>query len=128
MRMKQLALAGIGLAVAVALAQGAGRDDDPSAGASPVRYNKQGELLRPDGYKTWVFVGADLGLDYSQRNDQSLDHPPKKDEYADEGLPFHNVYIDRTAYEHFARTSEFPDKTVLVLELFELRRKEPRTW
>ena len=42
------------------------------------------------------------------------------------GRPFHNVYIDRAAYEHYARTGEFPDKTVLVLELFESRRKEPR--
>ena len=38
--------------------------------------------------------------------------------------PFHNVYIDRAAYEHYNRTGSFPDKTVLVLELFfESRRK-----
>ena len=51
----------------------------------------------------------------------------KKDEKAeDESRPFHNVYIDRAAYDHYARTGEFPDKTMLVLELFESRRKEPR--
>ncbi len=111
---------------ALALTLAPGRSDEPEPRASLPRYNAQGELLLPDGYRTWVFAGADLGLDYSQRNDQSLDHPQKNDENADEGRPFHNVYIDRAAYEHFARTGEFPDKAVLVLELFESRRKEPR--
>ncbi len=126
MSTKPLAVAAGGLVVAAAIALCSGRGDEPAARSSSVHYNKQGELLRPEGYRTWVFVGADLGLDYSQRNDQSLDHPSKKDEYPDQGLPFHNVYIDRAAYEQFARTGEFPDKTVLVLELFESRRKEPR--
>ena len=126
MRTKLLAIVSSGLAVGAALALGSGRSDEPPARSSLPRYNAQGELLRPDGYRTWVFVGADLGLDYSQRNDQSLDHPQKKDETSDDERPFHNVYIDRAAYENYARTGEFPDKTVLVLELFELRRKEPR--
>jgi Cytochrome P460 len=123
---KHLAVVAGGLVVGAAFALGSGRGDQPPPRPSLVRYNKQGELLRPDGYRTWVFVGADLGLDYSQRNDQSVDYPQKNDQNADEGLPFHNVYVDRAAYEHFARTGEFPDKTVLVLELFESRRKEPR--
>jgi Cytochrome P460 len=112
--------------VGTVLALVSGRSDEPPARPSLPRYNAQGELLRPLAYRSWVFVGADLGLDYSQRNDQSLDYPTKKDEHADESLPFHNVYIDRFAYEHYARTGKFPDKTVLVLELFESRRKEPR--
>ena len=125
MRLKHFAVVASGLAVGATLALGSGQRNEPAAGPSP-RYNARGELLRPEGYRTWVFVGADLGLDYSQRNDQSLTYPQKKDDNADEGRPFHNVYIDRAAYDHFARTGEFPDKTVLVLELFESRRKEPR--
>ncbi len=121
-----LAIAAGFLVVAAALALASGRTDEPPAAPALVRYNAQGELLRPDGYRSWVFVGADLGLDYSQRNDQALDYPQKKDENADDGRPFHNVYIDRTAHEHYARTGEFPDKTILVLELFESVRKEPR--
>jgi hypothetical protein len=126
MRTKCLAIAAGFLVVAAVLALASGRSDEPPARQALVRYNAQGELLRPEGYRTWVFVGADLGLDYSQRNDQPLDYPQKKDENADDGRPFHNVYIDRTAYEHYARTGEFPDKTILVLELFESVRKEPR--
>jgi Cytochrome P460 len=127
MRTKLLPVAVAALFVGAGLTFGAGRTDETAQPASMPRYNPAGELLRPEGYRTWVFVGADLGLDYSQRNDQSLDYPKKKDEKAeDESRPFHNVYIDRKAYDHYARTGEFPDKTMLVLELFESRRKEPQ--
>jgi hypothetical protein len=105
---------------------GSGQSEEPRPTDSVPRYNKDGELEKPEGYRSWVFVGADLGLDYSQRNDESLNYSKKKDEKDDESRPFHNVYIDRAAYDHYARTREFPDKTVLVLELFEARRKEPR--
>ena len=126
MRTKPIVVVAIGLLLGAALSLGPGRSDEPTARSTLVRYNTKGELLLPEGYRSWVFVCADLGLDYSQRNDRALDHPPKKDEKTDDGRPFHNVYVDRAAYEHFARTGEFPDKTMLVLELFESRRKEPR--
>ncbi len=105
---------------------GSGQSEKPRPSGSAPLYNKDGELLAPEGYRSWAFVGADLGLDYSQRNDESLDYSKKKDEKDDESRPFHNVYIDRAAYDHYARTGRFPDKTVLVLELFEARRKEPK--
>ena len=54
------------LMAATALALASGRTDEAAARPSLPRYNAQGELLRPEGYRTWVFVGADLGLDYSQ--------------------------------------------------------------
>jgi Cytochrome P460 len=127
MRAKHLpVLAGV-LIAAAALTLASARSEAPQPAASAPRYNSDGDLLRPEGYRTWVFVGADLGLDYSQRNDQSVDYPKNKDDKAeDESRPFHNVYIDRAAYDLYARTGEFPDKTMLVLELFESRRKEPR--
>jgi hypothetical protein len=119
-------LAGV-LIAAAGLTLASKGTEGPQPSASAPRYNSSAELLRPEGYRTWVFVGADLGLDYSQRNDQSVDYPKNKDEMAeDEPRPFHNVYIDRAAYDHYARTGEFPDKSMLVLELFESRRKEPR--
>jgi Cytochrome P460 len=126
MRTKYLMLAASGLLLGAGLALGSLRSDEPPPQSSLPRYTAEGELLRPEGYRTWVFVGADLGLDYSQRNDRRLDYSQEKDENPDESAPFHNVYIDRAAYEHFARTGEFPDKTMLVLELFESWRKEPR--
>jgi hypothetical protein len=103
-----------------------GRSEEPPSAGSAPRYNMDGELLAPQGYRSWVFVGADLGLDYSQRNDESLDYSKKQAEKDIESRPFHNVYIDRAAYDQFARTGTFPDNTVLVLELFEARRKDPK--
>lgn len=126
MRTNHLWVVAGGLIVGAGLALGSGWGGEPKPATSRPRYNADGDLLRPEGYRSWVFVGADLGLDYSQRKDESLDDSKKKDENGDESRRFHNVYIDRAAYDHYVRTGEFPDKTVLVLELFESRRKEPR--
>ena len=37
---------------------------------------------------------------------------------AQDGQLFHNVYINPEAYAHFAATKEFPDPTILVMEVF----------
>ena len=39
---------------------------------------------------------------------------------------FHNIYIDPEAYAHFVATREFPDPTVLVMEVFTAADKEPK--
>ena len=70
-------------------------------------YTAQGDLIRPEGYRTWVFVGASLGLSYEENGGQS------------EGPgAFHNVYIQPQAYDHFMETGEFPEKTILAMETF----------
>lgn len=103
MRITPIAVVTIGLLLGATASLGSGRRDEPPARPpSVVRYDSNGELLRPEGYRSWVFVGADLGLDYSQRNDQALDYPKRNDEKADDQRPFHNVYVDRAAYEHYA--------------------------
>jgi cytochrome P460 len=61
-------------------------------------------LVRPEGYREWVFVGASLGLTYSKG--PSEDAPD-----------FHNVYIQPEAYREFAATGKFPDHTTLVSEI-----------
>jgi hypothetical protein len=126
MKTNRLPVAAAVLIMGAGLALAATRTAEPRSRVYAPRYTKDGDLLPPEGYRTWVFVGADLGLDYRERNDQSLVDPKKKDENDDRSRPFHNVYIDPAAYAHYAQTGEFPDKTTLVLELFESRRKEPR--
>ena len=64
-----------------------------------------GRLLRPEGYEKWVFVGASLGLSYSENALRSGSET------------FHHVYLEPGAYDHFARTGTFPEQTMLVLEL-----------
>lgn len=65
-------------------------------------------LLRPEGYREWVFVGSSLGLNYADA--------PEEVEARRNDL-FHNVYIDPVGYTEFSNTGEFPDGTVMVLEL-----------
>jgi tetratricopeptide (TPR) repeat protein len=76
--------------------------------AAPARPAAQFEgedtLLRPEGYREWVFVGSSLGLRYDEGKKQP------------EQLEYKNVYIDPAAYRVFKQTGGFPQGTVLVLE------------
>jgi len=83
----------------------------PAPGPAAPAYDAAGALLRPQGYQRWIFVGASLGLSYS-------DGPH-------EGGPgeFHHVYLRPESYDAFRRTGRFPDKTMLVLELHEAAQK-----
>ncbi len=69
------------------------------------RFAEGNQLLRPEGYHEYVFVGSSLGMSYDEGNPHS--YPAE----------FHNVYIQPEAYREFRSTGQFPDKTVLVLEV-----------
>ena len=74
-----------------------------NAANSEPKYTEDGQLIRPDDYQTWVFVGASIGMSYSG-------------EVRPEGPgTFGNVYIAPGAYQHYLRTGAFPEKTMLVL-------------
>ncbi len=64
-------------------------------------------LLRPVGYREWVFVGSSLGLRY----DPAAGEKPAGREV------YHNVYINPAGYRTFAGTGKFPEGTMMVLEL-----------
>jgi hypothetical protein len=68
------------------------------------RFEGEDTLLRPEGYREWVFVGSSLGLRYEEGKKE-----PEKLEYK-------NVYIDPAAYRAYKETGAFPQGTVLVLE------------
>lgn len=80
--------------------------DGQEADTSPIAYAEDGSLRRPADFRSWVFVGASLGLSYS----------PHKKEYGDQ--LFHNVYLDRRAYEHYVRTGQFPEKSMLAMSVY----------
>jgi hypothetical protein len=71
---------------------------------APVQYEGNDTLLRPDGYREWVFVGSSLGLRYDDGKKQP------------DQLEYKNVYIDPAAYRAYRATGVFPEGTVLVLE------------
>jgi Cytochrome P460 len=91
------------------------------SGTAP-QHTPTGELLTPAGFETWVFVGSNLGLDY--KHDLPVT-TALENTHADQQV-FHNIYIDPEAYAHFVATHEFPDPTVLVMEIFLAADKEPK--
>lgn len=76
-------------------------------------YDEKGSLVRPEGYREWIYVGSSLGLSYS-RPDENATGP---------GM-FHHIYIQPEAYKHYAATGEFPEKTMLVMENYSAGSKE----
>lgn len=97
-----------------AAAQSPGPPPSPPPPLSPPpQYAQDGSLILPEDFRNWVFVGASLGLGYSQGSAGS-----------GPGM-FHNVYLHPTAYEHFAKTGEFPEKTMLALAMYSAGRDAP---
>jgi len=77
-----------------------------TASKSQPKYLPDGALERPEDFRKWVFVGSSLGLSYA------------KDPKYDKEQLFHNVYIIPAAYEHYARTRKFPEKTMLAMAVY----------
>lgn len=71
---------------------------------SAATFNDGGELLRPSGYRAWVFVGAPLTP--NDMNNGKAAFPE-----------FHSVYIDPASYDAYKRTGSWRDGTVLLKEL-----------
>ena len=68
------------------------------------RYTGDKELVRPEGYREWVFVGATLGMSYDEG--QAAPGPQE----------FHNLYIAPAAYREYKKSGKFPEGTMLVME------------
>ena len=79
--------------------------------ASAVRFNNDGELIRPTGYRKWTYVGTPV-----TPNDMNAGNAPFPE--------FHNVYMNPDAFDHYEKTGEFPNGTVLVKELVSVGDKE----
>ena len=75
-----------------------------SADEEIVRFTDSNELVRPDGYRQWVYVGTPLTP--NELNPPEAAFPE-----------FHSVYIDPGSYRHYMDTGTFRDGTVLIKEL-----------
>jgi hypothetical protein len=74
-------------------------------------YDAQRRLLRPTGWREWPYIGTPL-------TPNGLNSP-------EASFPeFHNVYIDPESWDHFKRTGDFRDGTVLVKELVRAQRSD----
>jgi Cytochrome P460 len=90
--------------------------------AGEPRYTASGDLLLPNGFETWVFVGSNLGLSYSPDAAAAASAPPPRPGRQQ----FHNVSINRAGYDYFLANGRFADMTVLVMQVFEAADKEPK--
>lgn len=81
--------------------------DEPSA----AQFNESGELIRPEGYREWIYIGAPVTP--NDMNDGKAPFPE-----------FHNVYIDLASYTHWQQTGTFRDGTILVKELVSVGSKQ----
>jgi hypothetical protein len=86
------------------------------------RYAPGGDLLLPNGFDTWIFVGSNLGLSYTPDAAAAASAPPPRTP----SQQFHNVSINKAAYDYFSANGRFPERTVLVMQVFEAADKEPR--
>lgn len=95
------------LAVMMTSASAAGGGD---AMVKP-RYSAPKELVLPEGYETWVFLGASLGLSYSEEPRQQGPGT------------FHHIYMQPEAYRGYRDTGRFPEGTMLVMEVHKPEQK-----
>lgn len=68
------------------------------------QYASKSVLKAPANYRDWYFVGSNLGISYSEN--------------ANKDANFKNIYIPRTAADAFKKTGIFPEKTMLVMEVY----------
>jgi len=67
-------------------------------------YNEDGELVLPEGFREWVFIGAPL--------------TPNGLNNGEAGFPeFHHVFVNPDAFAVYKRTGRFPEGTVIAKEL-----------
>ncbi|MEO8128211.1 MAG: cytochrome P460 family protein [Bryobacteraceae bacterium] len=71
------------------------------------KYTSDNQLIRPAGYREWMFIGSSLGMGYQEASASAADHPQQ----------FHNIYVQPEAYRTYVATGKFPDKTMLVMEV-----------
>jgi mono/diheme cytochrome c family protein len=86
---------------------------DESKGYEDISYfamNSNGDLERPQDYRTWVYVGTPVTP--NDMNNGKAAFPE-----------LHNVYIDPMSYEHWKKSGTFRDGTILIKELVSVGTK-----
>ena len=92
------------LTLAAGLALGAAvRAQPPSDGP---RYESSGELVLPEDYRSWPFIGAGLGMTYDGERGTPQGDTPQ----------FTHAFVNPSAYRHFMANGTWPDGSVFMLE------------
>lgn len=98
------ALVAICAIATIVFAEGQDTNTAPARGRYLPEYTKEGDLILPKNWRSWVYVGSPLTPD-GLNNGKA-------------GFPeYHNVYIEPGSYEIYKKTGEFPDGTIMFKEL-----------
>ncbi len=91
-----------GATVLLGVAVGHTVASSPSSRNATDPHYEGGKLLRPDGYRGWVYLSSGLGMNYS----------------ASKGMPelFTNVFVVSWAYREFVATGKWPERSMFVVE------------
>jgi hypothetical protein len=76
------------------------RTDEP-------RYTSEGQLMRPDNYREWIYLSSGLGMTYGLVESAAKTSSER----------FDNVFVSPQAYKAFLQTGTWPDKTMFALEV-----------
>ncbi len=98
--------AAISLGTAFALTASLAHSQDIAI--SGATFAEDGAVMVPKGYREWVFVGTPLTP--NALNGGAAPFPE-----------FHNVYVEPTAYAHYAKTGEWANGTQIAKELVLVR-------
>jgi len=86
-------------------------EPEPVAGIGDYQFDTDGNLIRPEGYRKWVYIGTPL-----TPNDMN---PPEA------AFPeFHNVYMHPEDFTHWEKTGKFRDGTIIIKELVTVGSKK----
>jgi Cytochrome P460 len=106
--MRRTLLAGTTLAVCamatLVFAQSKETNTAPARGRYLPEYTKDGDLILPKNWRSWVYVGSPLTP--NALNNGKAMFPE-----------YHNVYIEPGSFEIYKKTGEFPDGTIFFKEL-----------
>jgi len=82
-----------------------------SEGIAPATFTESGAVHAPTDYRRWVYVGTPLTP--NALNDGEAPFPE-----------FHNVYVEPSAFEHFAQTGDWAEGTQIAKELVMIHEGE----
>ena len=103
--MRKAILVLFGGLVAVTIALSPGRSQMAATPAASPQFTSDGKLVRPEGYRSWVYASSGYGMSYSQKADDSM-------------VMFTNVFVNPSSYSYYLAHGNWPDKTIFVLELY----------
>ena len=109
--MLAVAILALGVSATVVLAQRQGTNTVTAQGRYLPEYTKDGDLVLPKNWRSWVYVGSPLTPDALNGGKA--------------GFPeYHNVYIEPGSYEIYKKTGEFPQGTIFFKELQRVLKPE----